>query len=143
MADLVPAPASMVIVRGTIEQVVFGETVAHGAAVYRDLLDGGRWKNSSAAAAATAVVNGIAWSAGGRDQIGAVMVPVITADTNTAYVSLGVGVVQGQEYVVSRNAGMIAPRSDLAGSDIIASIGVGDATNFLNVRFHSTGVAVT
>lgn len=140
MADLAVNIPSMVLVRGRVLPVVFGEAVQHGAPVYRDLEDGGRWKNSSAALAGRTTVNGIAWSYGSRDQIGAVVVPEDTAENDTAYLSLGGPVAQGTQYVVSRNGGRISPVEDLTSVDTLSLVGVGDNGVNLNVRFHNTGV---
>lgn len=136
MADLTITAANVVNVSCRVAHGTFGATVTAGQAVYIDTADGNSLKpadtNSGTAAARTFA--GIALNGGGDGQAAAYA-------TGDGLIDMGATLTVGEVYVLSANAGGIAPVGDLATGHYTCVLGVATAANRLKLMPIQGGVA--
>lgn len=134
MADVTVTAANVkpVGTSRTVQTVLLGETVTQGQPLYLKAADSKYWK-ADADTLAEAAAEGIAITPGGADEY-AIM---LTAGT----INMGGTLAVGQVYVVSTNAGGVAPYSDLGSGDYVTILGVATTTAILNVDLNATGIA--
>ena len=133
MADLTQTAAN---VNGHVgfktSNIVYGETVVAGNAVYKKATDSKYWKAiNSAAADATAV--GIALTGGAADEPGVIQI--------SGPVDLGATLTIGEQYYVSNTAGAIAPAADIGTGEFPFLLGIASAADKLEIKLFGTGVA--
>jgi hypothetical protein len=138
MADLTITAASFLPSdNASIVTCVAGATIAAGDVLYRDTADSSKVKpadaNSGTSAART--VFGIALHAVAAGQ----KLLVVTEDPALV---VGAAVVTGTTYILSANAGKIAPDSDAAAGWYKTILGVAISTTAINFRPLASGVAV-
>lgn len=134
MADVTVTAANVkpVGTSRTVQTVLLGETVTQGQPLYLKAADSKYWK-ADADTLAEAAAAGIAITPGVADDY-AIM---LTAGT----INMGGTLAVGQVYVVSVNAGGVAPYSDLGSGDYVTILGVATTTAILNVDINVTGIA--
>lgn len=134
MADVTVTAANVkpVGTSRTVQTVLLGETVTQGQPLYLKAADSKYWK-ADADTLAEAAAAGIALTPGVADDY-AIM---LTAGT----INMGGTLAVGQVYVVSVNAGGVAPYSDLGSGDYVTILGVATTTAVLNVDLNVTGIA--
>lgn len=134
MADVTVTAANVkpVGTSRTVQTVLLGETVTQGQPLYLKAADSKYWK-ADADTLAEAAAEGIAITPGVADDY-AIM---LTAGT----INMGGTLAVGQVYVVSVNAGGVAPYSDLGSGDYVTILGVATTTAILNVDINVTGIA--
>lgn len=134
MADVTVTAANVkpVGTSRTVQTVLLGETVTQGQPLYLKAADSKYWK-ADADTLAEAAAAGIAITPGVADDY-AIM---LTAGT----INMGGTLAVGQVYVVSTNAGGVAPYSDLGSGDYVTILGVATTTAILNVDLNATGIA--
>lgn len=135
MADLTITAASVVPSTGaTFKDGVAGANIVQGQPVYEDIADGKKWKpcDSNVSAAAAAAI-GIALNAASLDQ------PVRIQ--NAGDINLGATLAIGTIYVVSNNAGGIAPSADGATGWYTTILGIAKTTAILTMSLKASGVA--
>ncbi len=134
MADVTVTAANVkpVGTSRTVQTVLLGETVTQGQPLYLKAADSKYWK-ADADTLAEAAAAGIAITPGVADDY-AIM---LTAGT----INMGGTLAVGQVYVVSVNAGGVAPYSDLGSGDYVTILGVATTTAILNVDLNATGIA--
>lgn len=133
MADITVTPADVELQgSANIDVKQAGETVTRGEAVY--LKSDGKYWLADAAATTTAAVKGIALTSGVADQEIAVVL--------SGKIDLGATLTVGQVYVLSGNAGKIAPIGDTPSGEYLSILGVATAADELDVDIDNTGVAV-
>lgn len=135
MSDLSITAASVVKGDGAVvENVVWGATITAGMIVYKDTADG-LWKaaDTNGADAIIRTAWGMALSGGASGQPGIVL--------REGPVTLGNILTQGGVYVLSANAGMIAPVADLASGHYTTTLGIARSATVLDFKIHNGGVA--
>lgn len=111
-----------------------GGTITAGQPVYQDAADSKKWKAADAnASAATAEAVGIALHGASAGQPLRVQV--------TGLITIGGTVVVGTIYIVSANAGGIAPSSDQASGWYTTILGVATTTGIISLGIKVSGVA--
>ena len=136
MPDITITPTSVLRVSGPEGNGVAGEAITQGDVIYEDSSDSNKIKLTDAdASEATANAKGIALNAAGTGQ-------PITYAKDGAEVNVGGTVAVGTPYVVSGNAGKIAPASDLASSDYTTILGVGKTAANIVLNLQVSGVQV-
>lgn len=118
---------------GNLTRVVYGATVTQGQPVYSDASDSNEYKPADADASASAVATGIAITPGGDGEYGLI--------ATTGQINIGGTLTQGQVYVVSTNAGGVAPYSDLGSGDYVTILGVASSSSVLDLDINATGIA--
>ena len=137
MADITVTAANVQEVAGASTQTVtYGATITQGQSLYLDTsVD--KWKladcDSTAATAGSGGV-AIALTSGADGQKG-----IIVTSGN---VDLGATLTVGEIYVLSGNAGGIAPEGDLASNDYVVVLGVATAADNLKMQIINSGVQV-
>jgi hypothetical protein len=138
MADLVQTAANVAVgVNTSVQLVVAGEALTQGMPVYRSSLDSNYYKADSDAEA-SAEVRGIAVTPASAS--GDRFVLASPKSGSSADVNLGATLTQGETYVVSTNAGAIAPISDLTTGDYVTYLGVASSASILKMRLNPTAV---
>jgi len=115
----------------TIQPARFGELVVDGDAVYLKSSDNKYWKTDNSAEE-SAQVAGIVVKGASADGWG-----VIATDGE---IVLGNILTKTDEYVVSSNAGKIAPKSDLGSGEYYSAIGYGKSTTVLKFDKNVSGL---
>ncbi len=135
-ADLTVTAANVAKFTGaTTDHGTAGETITAGQPVYIDATDSGRLKRCDAnAGLANSQCVGIALHASSAGQP---LTYLVSGEINP-----GATVTVGTVYVVSANAGGIAPVSDLASGWYTTILGVGTASNKIYVSLVKSGVQV-
>ncbi len=139
MADLIPLDSAVMAGAGaTSFDAISGEALTAGQSVYLDGSDqdeNGQGKAKGALAAGSleqATVRGILLNnAAGPNQ------PVRIL--RQGQIQFGVAVAQGEIYVVSVNAGGIAPAGDLVATNRVAILGIAIDATFLDVQLNAPG----
>lgn len=138
MADLTQTAANVAPRAGcAILLVTAGEAITQGMPVYRSQSDSKYYKADSDASA-TADVAGIAATPSSAD--GDRFVIAKNKSGSTADINLGATLTQGETYVVSTNAGAVAPIGDLTTGDYISYLGVASSTSILQMNLNATGI---
>ena len=135
MADLVVTAAN--VIRGTNATIGTGdagETITAGQSIYKDTTDLNQYKRCDNSAEASARIAGIALH-GASD--GQPIQFVIAGDINP-----GATVTVGEIYVVSTNAGGIAPEGDLASTEYVSILGIGTTTSNIQMKINISGKQV-
>jgi len=135
MADLsvVAADVALHSTAGSITQVTYGATITQGQALYKDATDSNKYKLADAdLSEAAATVAGIALTPGDSGDKGYIV--------QSGAIDLGVTITVGEIYVLSGNAGGIAPEADLATLDYVSIIGVGAAADQLDIKINNSGI---
>lgn len=135
MADLAPVAASVQCMDNTkayLGWVKVGETVTQGDVVYKPSADSERLK-ADHTTAEKANAEGVVLTPGGDGEY------VFIAKTG-ATVDLGITPANGA-YVVSSNAGKIAPYADLGTGDFVTIVGT-VASGILTVDIKASGAAL-
>jgi len=135
MADL--AVSSTLVVthpNAPFETGISGDSLTAGMGAYHDPTDD-RWKRAVATAQLTAAARGIITHNCSSGQ----PVRVQTADE----ISFGGWITIGETYIVSTNAGGIAPIADLTTGSWVTHIGVGATTNNIDLNVYRSGVQKT
>jgi hypothetical protein len=136
MADLTITAAN--VAAGTGAQTsdgTAGGTITQGDVIYQDAADSNKWKRADAnlsAAASTGI--GIALNAAENGQ----PVRIETIGEMNVGATLTVGTI----YVLSANAGKIAPAADLASGWFTFIIGIGKTSSNMVLVMKTAGVAV-
>jgi hypothetical protein len=133
MADLVITAASVLNVSGPIRQGTAGTAITAGEALEQDPATGNLLLAKSDTVTDAACV-GIALNSAGAGQ------PINYAPAGST-VNIGAVGTAGQTYVVSANAGQIAPISDLATGNKVTILGVMTTTSLLVLNINATGIA--
>lgn len=134
MTDLTITDAS-VLWTGKKDTGRAGGSVTPGMPLYRDTTDNNDLKPADASASASAEFAGYALNQAEDGQ------PVEFGYGEGELTIGGTGVSVGQTYVISANAGGIAPESDLGSGEFFTYLGVGSTTSKIKSAPHSTGVA--
>lgn len=138
MADLTQTPANVAVgSNASVTLVIAGEAISQGEPVYRSALDSYYYK-ADADAEASADVKGIAVTPAGSS--GDRFVLAANKSGSTADINLGATLTQGETYVVSTNAGKIAPITDLTTGDYVSYLGVASSATILKMKTNATGV---
>lgn len=134
MADLTITPANVGIQNSspTIRVVQVGEAVTQGQGIYQKLSDQKYWK-ALATGSDTANVYGVALTSGAADDY------VIVVERGE--INLGATLTVGETYVVSANAGGIAPIGDLVSTNYVSILGVATAADNLELSINVSGIA--
>lgn len=111
---------------------IAGETITAGSPCYINATDGKAYLAQADGTAAQAVVAGIALCGASPLQ------PVILESSGD--IDLGATLTVGQVYVLSVNAGKIAPIADLIATNIVSILGVASAADKLKLRINNSGV---
>lgn len=127
-ADVIPSNGARTI------EGVSGGTITAGQVVYLDTATNTYKLADADDTAAKAVVAGIALNAASAGQ------PVTIQVQGT--IDPGGTVVVGEIYVLSGNAGGIAPEGDLASGDYVSIIGVGTTAALISLFIKNSGVQV-
>lgn len=130
--DIVITATSTVRVSGNVAAFSLGETVTAGQPLYVSTSDGLAYKSDANAAGKKECV-GIALNGGAINQ------PVRVQSTGT--ITIGGTTVVGTIYCVSATAGGICPWADLTTGDQVIVIGVGGATNTIDMNLWQTNQA--
>lgn len=134
MANLTITPANVGFVdisETGYDFVEAGETITQGQPVYRSTSNN-KFYRASAATTATAEAVGIAVTPAIASQ------PFIVILLGK--VKIGATLLLGRTYVLSPTTGLIMPETDLAGGDIVTTLGVAITTGVLDVRINATGL---
>lgn len=114
---------------------IAGETITPGQACYLDAADSNKVKLADAdVSAITAKVKGIALNESDLDQ------PVSLQIAGAITIGAAATVIKGEIYVLSGNAGGIAPEGDLAVGDFVSILGVGNASDGIELILSNSGV---
>lgn len=132
MADITVTAANVkpVGTSRTLQTVQYGETVTQGQPVYLKS-DTKYWKADADTSAEAAAI-GIVITPGVADDYGVIV--------TTGQVNMGATLAVGQVYVVSVNAGGVAPYSDLGTGDYVTILGVASTTAILDIGINATGI---
>lgn len=133
MADITVTAANVkpVGTSRTLQTVRYGETVTQGQPVYLKSADDKYWKADADTSAEAAAI-GIVITPGVADDYGVIV--------TTGQVNMGATLAVGQVYVVSVNAGGVAPYSDLGTGDYVTILGVASTTAILDIGINATGI---
>ncbi len=126
------APAAGKLAANEAVYLVGTAAITQGQAVYVSTSTG-LLELADADALATALVKGIALSAGSPGQ------PIVIQLYGD--IDLGATLTVGQIYVASTTAGGIAPYSDLGSGDYISTLGAADAADNMELDITNTGIA--
>lgn len=136
MADISVTAASVKLKSNvkppTVVQV--GESVTQGQPGYAKASDAGKYWRADADTAEEALATGVFMTPASANGHAMFAGPGCIID-------LGATLVVGQVYVVSANAGGIAPYSDLASGDFVTIVGVPSAAGTIELVMKATGVA--
>jgi len=134
MADITITAANVRPYSGaTTKTVTAGATVTAGDAVYKDTSDSNEYKRCDSTVAASTVIGGIAITNAGDGE------PLIIQTAGDC--NVGGTVVVGMVFVVSTNAGKLAPLADVASGEYVSIIGYGITSSKLRMDFQTSGVA--
>jgi len=115
---------------------IAGETLTAGQSVYYKISDG-RWYKAQAT---TLALSGYGTQVG-ICLVGGTVGTAVTIATS-GDVDLGVSVTVGTIYVISAaNAGGIAPWADLASTNLVTILGVGNAADIISMGVFASGIA--
>lgn len=136
MADITITAGNVLKGTGAKTRAVrYGGTITAGMAVYEDTSDSSDCKAADCdASSTTAAVAGIALNGGADGQPGEIL--------TEGPITIGGTAVVGTIYVLSGNAGGIAPSTDLAQNDYVSVIGVGISATQIYVKINNSGVQV-
>lgn len=136
MADIVITAANVLKGAGAeVRSGIFGATITQGQALYKDAADNKlKLADTDSGTAAAREVEGISLSAGSNGQPGFYL--------KSGLITIGGTVTVGKIYVLSGNAGGIAPIDDLASGDYTAVIGIGVSATQIKVGILNGGVAI-
>ncbi len=116
-----------------------GAAITEGQVLYIDTTDSNRLRLADAdASAATAVVAGISVSS-----CAAAAQSVSYQHGGTITIGSSASVSRGEIYVLSGDAGGIAPEADLAGTDSVSILGVGNASDQIVINIHNSAVTLS
>lgn len=134
MADLTITPANVGVnvSSPTIAVIQVGEAITQGQPVYLKLSDQKYWKGD-ASVSESANVYGIALTGGAADDY---VIAIRGGDMN-----LGATLTVGETYVVSANAGGVAPIGDLVSTEYVTILGVATAADNLELSINVSGIA--
>ena len=133
MAILSITPANVVPGTGAVTvSGTYGETVTAGQCVYKNSTDSEFYLAECDSTSAKAECYGIALNSGSNGQPAS----VLTKGSVTIGATVAVGVV----YVVASAAGGIAPTTDLASTNYVSVLAVGDSTATLKVSINNSGI---
>lgn len=137
MADVSVTGASVIPASGSLVQAVTaGATVTAGQVVYKDTSDSNQYKPADSDAAASAVGAGIAITDAEDEQ------PFVICTQGDLAVGTAGCVSIGTPYVVSSNAGGIAPFADAGSANYITHLGIATLDTTITLRVQSSGVAI-
>lgn len=133
MADLSLTPGSVVSADGSayLQTFTAGAAITAGQLVYVDAADGTVKLAYATSTAAIAAIKGIAVDDAASGQ------PCIVK--NAGDIDLGVTLTVGVIYILSANAGAIAPSTDLASSSYLSILGVATAADNLKLNIFNSG----
>lgn len=109
----------------------YGETVTAGQAVYKSASDNYYYKAECDSTTAKAAAVGIALNSGSQYQPATIL--------TSGNCSIGATVTVGSVYIVSATAGGIAPTTDLASTNYVTILGVGDTAATLLIKINASG----
>lgn len=133
MADLAITAANVTTSSTSITTGTAGAAVTAGQAVYQNS-DGKYYLAQCDGTSAEATVFGIALCNAAAGQ-------PLTVQTG-GDITIGATVAKGTTYVVSANAGGIAPQADLVSTNYLSYIGYGKTTSVLTINKTNTGVTL-
>ena len=137
MADLSVTAAGVQATSNTVTKLVqFGATITAGQSLYLDTSDS-KWKLADANnSTTTAGADGVAVAlTNGADGVYGII-------ARSGSYAAGATVSEGLVYVVSATAGGIAPAGDLTSGWNATIVGVGAASNQIELRLHASGQTV-
>ncbi len=135
MADQVVTAADVQRVSGTKQEGTSGEAATAGMPVYRDTADDNKIKKANSSTAAKATVAGIALnSAPGASQ-------PITYQLD-GEIDPGFTATEGVPYWLSNTDGKIKLFADLAASEFVTYLGVGNSSGNIDLSIHASGSQV-
>lgn len=120
MADLSQTAANVKLDQGTVATYTAGEALTQGQPIYQS---NGKWYRCDADVEASAECRALVLTPAAADG------DLFVAATPGSYVDLGATLVVGECYVVSVNAGGIAPITDLGSGDYVTILGVCSSTS--------------
>jgi len=133
MADATITPANVLpSASATLLRVTFGEAVTQGQPVYKKSADGLYYK-ADANDTTKQPVAGIACCAGSTGQ------PGIICNNDPAFTP-GFTIAAGDVYILSANAGGVAPVADYASGDVFTSLFYGIGNNQATIQITTSGV---
>ena len=135
MADLAPTAASVVAEDGAVtkSEHIAGATIAAGDWLYMDTANSNVMKLAQAdGTALEATVYGMALNSASTGQ------PVLVARAGD--VDFGCTITVAAVYILSVNAGKIAPVADLVSSSYLSIVGYGTAADNLTIAIQNSGV---
>lgn len=134
-ADLSITATSVVTTSTQVKDVTSGATITAGMPVYLDASDSDKAKIADANdTSAKAVVAGIALHGATSGQ----PLRIVTGGTYTVGATVTVGTI----YVLSDEAGLICPASDLAQNHYVSVLGVATSSTVMNLILKNSGVQV-
>lgn len=133
MADLSSITAVRPTSGTTSKLVLYGATIAAGQPVYFDTNDS-KYKLADANnTSSTATAEGIAITPGVDGGYGLIA-------TKGNIILVGTTAAVGETYVVSANAGGIAPATDLTTGDYVTNLGTASSATQINLDINATGI---
>jgi predicted transcriptional regulator len=133
MADLSITASQVLKVSGGFVNLIAGEEITAGKAVYVKSADGRLWLADNDASLATSTLKGIALNHASAGQ------PLQAQTDGDITLGAAAAPTLGVTYVLSSTAGGIAPNLDLGSGDYNTTIGVGNATNGIDLSIHNSG----
>lgn len=136
MADISITPSGVTQVSGGTYDGIAGATITAGQVVYLDATDANKLKlavSDVIANVATASIRGVALHASLAGQ------PLRIATSGV--MNIGATVVLGGVYVLSVNAGGIAPVADLASTKVVSLLGIANTVGQLTLNIINSGIA--
>lgn len=136
MSDITITPSGVLAGTGAkIDEGTAGGTITAGMPVYKDSTNSNKLKAADAdASAAAAAAVGIALHGASAGQ------PLKYQEKGP--ITIGGTVVTGEIYVVSGNAGGVAPKGDLASLDWVTVLGVGISATQIELNIHASGAQI-
>lgn len=133
-ADLTVTAANVAAVNGTVEHGTAGEAVTAGQALYKKASDNKMYKADNNVTVAEAQVVGVALHSTSTAQ-------PISYQVDGLF-NPGATVVVGTTYVLSANAGGIAPVADLVATNRLTYIGYGETVTGIRLMIKATGIVL-
>lgn len=140
MADVTITVTAVTVTAGTpIERGIAGATITAGMPLYKDANANGVLKGAIITSAATAAIAGYALNGGAINQ----QINYVPAGAGVGtIVTMNTGLTKGVVYVVSANAGGLAPLADLASGHYMTVVGIATSTSTLQLIMQATGTAL-
>ena len=140
MADISITAANVLRVSGNVSRGTAGDTITAGMPLYKDSTDSDSLKPADHDAEASAACVGIALHGASDGQPIEYLLP--GTDATASVINMGATLTVGEIYVVSTNAGGVAPEGDLGSNDYVTVLGVAKTAANLEFRPVVSGAQV-